>query len=297
MRLATNEEHTYNEQSYQRQRAHAATLNNLGLSESEAVQYVLMLSREENEAKNTNTMTASDHLAPGDVFEDDFEDVASHLTVEQNRSGVDSSSRLETTATIVPTNDSDGRNYQLSLLGSTNVNVLAIPSSGPSTVMSGSSKSSDILAGSAPGSRNSGGIAIRASSSVPALESSHHFPAFESTTSSPPKMSTSSSLPAARAISWSDLLKRSEEDDYRLSSSRNSQSQYQCNAGSGSRSFWKQYASTSSTSSTRVSPVSAGMYGQQGSGVQTEDMEDADLKLALELSLAEVHSQRFKRSE
>lgn len=65
---------------YGREREQRSTLDTLGLSESEAVEYVLMLSREEEEARQQTTI-----LDEG-VFEVDFDDLLGTRTSSRSRS-------------------------------------------------------------------------------------------------------------------------------------------------------------------------------------------------------------------
>ncbi|THH04240.1 hypothetical protein EW145_g5671 [Phellinidium pouzarii] len=69
---AAAESHVYAQQSHERRRAQLATLDSLGLDEHEALEYVLMLSRDEEETRR--------ELASEGVFEADFDDIPSSAT-------------------------------------------------------------------------------------------------------------------------------------------------------------------------------------------------------------------------
>lgn len=67
------EESKYSKRTYDRQREHRKGFNNLGLSEAEAVEYVLMLSRDEAAAHTAQAASSSSSVEEG-VFVGDFED-------------------------------------------------------------------------------------------------------------------------------------------------------------------------------------------------------------------------------
>ncbi|KAI5119555.1 hypothetical protein M0805_005619 [Coniferiporia weirii] len=84
-RQAAADSRAHVQQSYDRQRAQLETLDNLGLDEHEALEYVLMLSRDEEEARHRQGRDS--HRAEQEedgVFETDFDDIPStagdHLT-------------------------------------------------------------------------------------------------------------------------------------------------------------------------------------------------------------------------
>lgn len=73
-------ERAHTQRIYGREREQRSTLDTLGLSESEAVEYVLMLSREEEEARQRRT------IVDEGVFEGDFDDLPGTPTTSWSRS-------------------------------------------------------------------------------------------------------------------------------------------------------------------------------------------------------------------
>ncbi|KAF9476903.1 hypothetical protein BDN70DRAFT_838574 [Pholiota conissans] len=67
------DEAKYSKRAYGRELEHRAGLENLGLSESEAIEYILMLSRDEANQANLNAVTETSLEVDEGVFEGDFE--------------------------------------------------------------------------------------------------------------------------------------------------------------------------------------------------------------------------------
>ncbi|KII90181.1 hypothetical protein PLICRDRAFT_159580 [Plicaturopsis crispa FD-325 SS-3] len=94
-RAALEEEQRYRHKVFGREKEQHSTLENLGLDEVEAVEYVLMLSRDDEERRRMNSgpsFPSSSGSGPGegdDMFEDDFDD-AYASTSTHARSSADS---------------------------------------------------------------------------------------------------------------------------------------------------------------------------------------------------------------
>jgi WD40 repeat protein len=250
------EENAYARHTMGRERKHRSTLNMLGLSESEAVEYVLMLSREEEEHRRVS------HTIDEGVFEGDFED-ETFLPVASNSSTAHGSTIQSSPSSLY---DCHSRAYPRAARPMTNEKVQVSPVFVPEPMEAGVTisplKIPTSLPGSSTGTRSLPEVALSTSSS------SEHFPSISSSISS-----STSSLEHIRSA-WSTPLRS-------LPSSR----------GISSPHVGTPILRTSSAS---FSSASMDFHERQSEGepqahLDLEEM-DEDLKFAIELSLAEARS-------
>ncbi|KIJ64306.1 hypothetical protein HYDPIDRAFT_90798 [Hydnomerulius pinastri MD-312] len=260
------------QRTYGREREQRTTLTSLGLSELEAVEYVLMLSREEEERRRI-AMAVDEG-----VFEGDFDELpgTSFQSQPSPPSGYLSSRRSSSSSTY----HSNGRQYPRVTLPISNEKVQVSPPFVPEPMEAGTSISP--LGSMATGSGGqSGAMAVRSTSS----SSPVHFPAISSSLSSTPSsrggMSTHhsvSSSPDQPRSAWSTPM-RSVPPSPGPSSPR-------------SRVSTPVVARPSSSNmSMLTADIARNKEGlkKEESLPDLEEMDD-DLKFAIELSLAEARS-------
>lgn len=266
---AEAEHHASDQRSYSRQRAQHSALRNLGLDEHEAVEYLLMLSRDEELAREQMTVETDDG-----VFAGDMEGVpqTSHPSNQLDASAMGSLANSSSSAMASPSF------RPMPMLPQSNVKVQVTPPQRPEPMEAGglSLSSSPLALGSIP--RGSPSVSPVAERTPPDNDESH-FPAINTGSSSPNAHTPS---PSALSGSWTSKVKISP------SSTTNPAAM----GGPSSPTRFK----PSHRVDRMGSPNDASSYLSQSlaragsSTLSAQEQEEADLKLALELSLAEVMS-------
>ncbi|KAG1816768.1 WD40-repeat-containing domain protein [Suillus subaureus] len=246
------EDNTYARHTMGRESEQRSTLNVLGLSESEAVEYVLMLSREEEEHRRVS------HTLDEGVFEVDFED-ETFLPVASSSLTAGGSANQSSPSSIY------SRTYPRAALPMTNKKVQVSPVFVPEPMEAGVTISPlripTSLPGSSTGTRSLPEVARSASSSF------EHFPSISSSISS-----STSSLEHIRSA-WSTPL-RSPPSSH----------------GASSPHVGTPILRTSSASfSSSMEIHDRRSEGELLAPLDSDEM-DEDLKFAIELSLAEARS-------
>lgn len=245
-----------------RLQAQLATLEDLGLSEQEAVEYILMISRDEEESRREQYALDRSLVEDG-VFEADFDDDVSSTTEDLSSSSTSS--------------------YQVSPRASpffgpttSNVKVQVTPPIRPEPMEAGFSTSPLTLA------RGAGANLVPG----PSLENEEHFPSLSSSlsstgTSPSPRISPSVSA----AGSWSRRLNVSA-----------SPSETGASPGSMARNTVGQVVTPGQSLLSASLRMHDGNMPSTSTGRRTSGMDDnnfdADLRLAIELSLAEELSRQ-----
>ncbi|EJD05200.1 uncharacterized protein FOMMEDRAFT_166824 [Fomitiporia mediterranea MF3/22] len=253
--------------THERRRAHHAALVGLGLDEHEALQYVLMVSRDE---------AAHQTQAEESVFDADFEDASSAPLASRSSSRSEGHSTSDVSPPLGPSSS---------------------PSASPTSVRASPSlprqSSSEGGIGSSPL-----GLGIPPRRLVPpSLDDAEHFPIMGSSASSSSSLPRAS--PASASGSWSSPLKVAGSSSAALPSpvttvpvasipARRSVSGPATSSGPSLLSETLRMHREAESGGT----VSAGPSMPTKGGADEE--MDADLKLALELSLAEALSLREK---
>ncbi|KZT05066.1 uncharacterized protein LAESUDRAFT_656559 [Laetiporus sulphureus 93-53] len=292
------EEQAYMRRAFGREREQRSTLEHLGLSEVEAVEYVLMLSRDEEERRRESLASASSDAAYIDgVFMDDFDDAQMPVSGSDasltNDSNLASSSRTRS----LPGRDTSSVTASGHSLGPTlpapmNRKVCVSPRPVPEPMAAGFSASPS--SGSVSSSFNTQGF-----TSVPPPSDPDQFPAISRTPSSA-GVSVPSSPYSPDATHFSASGSGSPSS-YRSAWSIPLRSRH----SSRSASFHTNTSSSIGDVSDHMAPdnvvwsttgpslIAAGFGRQTSNGVQAplhEDQEDEELKFAIELSLAEARS-------
>lgn len=274
--MALDDEHTRDRRTYERQRAQLTTLNSLGLDEIEAVDYVLMLSRDEEERRR-----AAIPAAEG-VFQDDFDDIPA---TEPTSAGIDRH----------PTPVPFSRNIPSPSL---RLEVRSSPASLRTSVSPPLRSRVEVAARMRPESMEAGFGSHPASfpptfpshrsveptpeSTPPSLADADHFPAMASSHSSRESTRSISTSPDNKSsVSWSSVL--------RVSSGSNSPSPARSFVAPGVPASFGRRSSFAVSSGPSL--LAASLQSYQTSHASTladsTDSEDADLALAIRLSLAD----------
>lgn len=272
-RQEIDDQQAYVKRAYGREREQRSTLNNLGLDELEALEYVLMLSRDEAQARNMEFPAVSEE----GVFEGDFEGVSVYPTADFPSSSSTRSplSSLSHTSLPIPRTSPSMSNRK----------VQVSPRFRPEPTEAGF--------GISPLNLNAIASTVTASSNTvvthtvlsPSL--SDNFPPISPSTSNPGTPGTSfirhsvSSSPEASRSAWSTPRRSgppSEVPSPGLSSSFTSRA-----------TVWRTTPSTSSTSSESLAADLA-RHANVNVSERTGENMDADLKFAIELSLVEARS-------
>lgn len=240
-----------------REREQRSTLNMLGLSESEAVEYALMLSREEEEHHRVS------HTIDEGVFEGDFDDETILSVASCSSTAHDYALPVSNQSSLGSLCDHHSRTYPRAARPLTNEKVQVSPVFVPEPMEAGATISPlripKSLPGSATGTRDLPEVARSTSSSF------EHFPSISSSISS-----STSSLEHVRSA-WSTPL-RSPPSSHGASSPH-----------VGTPILRRSFSSSSMEIHERRSEE------QLQVPVDIDEM-DEDLKFAIELSLAEAHS-------
>ncbi|KZT67887.1 hypothetical protein DAEQUDRAFT_375983 [Daedalea quercina L-15889] len=293
-----DEEQSHTRRVFGREREQQSTLTHLGLNEVEAVEYVLMLSRDEEENRRLQRALAT----PEDdgVFMADFDDLQTPVSgpsvfIEHTPSPAMSSptssfsSRSYSNGSVVI----NGRSLPRTVPSQSNYKIQVSPRMRPEPMEAGFASSP--LNGSLSSSLNT-----QTSNSVPSTTDLDHFPPVSRTPSS-----TSVSVPSAPA-SPSALRRSGPGSPQSLRNawatpinSRQSSSSTPASATSSPLLAPRRSSPPTRTSSTGPSLISAGFARQtsRSSGspefaplTEQTEKEDEDLRLAIELSLAEARS-------
>ena len=292
------EEQVHTRRSFGREKEQLSTLAHLGLSEVEAVEYVLMLSRDEEEARRVGAAEAASRLGLGEegVFLADFDDVPTPMATPSSVFGSEAepsfvapspspSRRSSESAHSSPTSggSSGGRAFSRAAYvavraSSSNHKVQVSPRAQPEPMEAGSSFSTSLLP-----SRSASSSASASAGALPPLPQTSdpdQFPAVAAAMSRTPSSASGSSVrgsapgsPQSFRSAWSTPLRS-----------------LQPSSGAPSPSRIVGGATPPSESPSRSA---GGVSGRRGvapvSRAQEED-EDEDLRFAIELSLAEARS-------
>ena len=270
------EERKYTRRAVGRQKEHTSTLAHLGLSEAEALEYVLMLSRDEEEARRSRYAYGEDD----GVFMPDFEEASTPMATPSNAFGSAASSAAPSRTSSFSAHSSGsgeqpsvfygGRSLPRTVPSSSNHKVQVSPRMRPEPTEAGFSASP--LA--------SRSVSSSAGLPPPVLDASHFPIVAASRTSSGSAASDSSArssaagTPQSARSAWSTPL-RSLHSSGVPSPSR---------VGGG--------GASPSRSPTQLSGAVAGVPRRPPAPtpVNVDDEDDEDLKFAIELSLAEARS-------
>ncbi|KAH8112038.1 hypothetical protein DFH11DRAFT_1609389 [Phellopilus nigrolimitatus] len=296
-RQAAEDTHTQDQRSHERQRAQLATLGDLGLDEVEALEYVLMLSRDEEEARRVQERESESD----DFFAGDFDDIpAAESAPREALVSVHDESFEEVFPTPFP---SPPASLRLSPVRSnSNAKIQVSPPLRPEPMEAGFSTSPL-------------GINIAAQRSPPAVGNTEHFPVMSSSVSSRSAGTPVSPSPRmSPSVSWSSLVKsKSSASDGDGTRGHTGPGPGAASGSftvlpSGPRNAERQRSISSQLSARGPSLLSASLQLHRQSGPPEvdgpqdhrqaslvgdadEDM-DADLKLAIELSLADALSRQ-----
>ena len=254
-------EQAHTRRVFGREREQQRTLHNLGLSEVEAVEYVLMLSRDEEEVRRQREL---EHLRDDGVFAGSFdEDFQTPISSSSNF--LDRPAANEFTY--------NGRTYPRPLNPISNNRLHVSPRLRPEPMEAGSSGSPTSF------SLSSSLSSSRSGSSSQLARPDHHDPShFPSMSSTPTRRSISGSPESSRSA-WSTPLRMARSEG--PSSPR----------GGGS------LLSSPAARASGISLLSAQLERAQitgghavGPATSLQSDEDADLRFAIELSIAEARS-------
>lgn len=259
----------YAQRSYTRQRAQLAALGDLGLDEGEAVEYALMLSRDEEESRMEQD-AASRSLVPEGVFEADFEDIPS----------------VPESITASPASSSQVSPRSSPLFGPTasNIKVQVTPPFRPEPMEAGFSTSPLGLAGGS-GSQ---------SRPRPSLGNEDHFPSLSSSVSSTGESPSSRVSPSVSAAgSWSRRLNTSVPlSDTTSPPALGSSSLVRRSVSGPATPAGQSLLSASLRMHEQGAASPSASAGTRAVNAGREEEMDADLRLAIELSLAEELSRQ-----
>lgn len=269
-RRELEEERKHSQRAFGREREQMSTLAHLGLSEMEAVEYVLMLSRDEEEVRcQPRDLAESSRTAFRDdegVFIADFDDVPTPMATRSSMFGSEASSAPSSRASSFSAHsspNSDGiqpaRTFPRVAPSSSNHKIQVSPrlrpepmEAGPITLPLPARRVSQTAAASGP----------------PPASDLEHFPAVVSRASSSASASGSSASLAGSAPGSPQSIRSAWSTPLRSARSSEVPSPSPVVVGSPARAL---------TSAARMGPSHA-------------EEDDADLRFALELSLAEARS-------
>ncbi|RPD53649.1 hypothetical protein L226DRAFT_459056 [Lentinus tigrinus ALCF2SS1-7] len=272
------EEQTHTRRAFGREKEQLSTLAHLGLSEVEAVEYVLMLSRDEEEARRESTPDYSrPRVGEEGVFIADFDDVPTPMATPSNMFGSEPPSGISSKTSSFSAQSSPGSgSYTNGRLSSratpapslSNHKVQVSPRAHPEPMEAGFSTSSSPQ----PSRSASSSIGV-----VPSAFDSSHFPAVSRTPSSTSASGSSArdsapGSPQSVRSAWSTPLR----------------SLHSSEAPSPSPSRMGGALSPSQSPARSLSGVIAGPAPRAPPVSYAE--EDEDLRFAIELSLAEARS-------
>ncbi|KAI0702768.1 hypothetical protein C8Q76DRAFT_755783 [Earliella scabrosa] len=292
------EEQVHTRRSFGREKEQLSTLAHLGLSEVEAVEYVLMLSRDEEEARRVGAAEAASRLGLGEegVFLADFDDVPTPMATPSSVFGSEAepsfvapshshspSRRSSASAHSSPTSggSSGGRVFSRAAYvavraSSSNHKVQVSPRAQPEPMEAGSSFSTSPLPSRSASSSASAG----ALPPLPQTSDPDQFPAVAAAMSRTPSSASGSSVrgsapgsPQSFRSAWSTPLRS-----------------LQSSSGAPSPSRIVGGATPPSESPSRSVAGVSGRRGAVPVSRAQEDDEDEDLRFAIELSLAEARS-------
>ncbi|CAL1697479.1 unnamed protein product [Somion occarium] len=269
-------EQAHTRRTFGREREQQSTLAHLGLNEVEAVEYVLMLSREEEELRRRARAVAAN--ADEGVFFDDFDDVSTPLPTEEHffDSPIAGPSRATSSHHSVPSRGSRSLNGRalLHVVEPSSHKVHVSPRHPPEPLEAGPSISpNDSLPRSVSSSSS-------LSSSTPSPDDPLQFPSVSST---PIHRSVPGSVGSGQSA-WSTPLRRSES----VGGSSSPRATYSSVASSpaGEQHAFMQPSSLSS----RLGNLTMGPSTSASARTELEDREAEELRFAIELSLAEARS-------
>ncbi|KAJ8489426.1 hypothetical protein ONZ51_g2937 [Trametes cubensis] len=296
-RREVEEEQTHTRRTFGRHREQLSTLEHLGLSEVEAVEYVLMLSRDEEEARWRHAAESSAFREDEGVFMADFDDIPTPMATPSGMFGSESSSAISSrTSSFSGTSSSGagtsvfqgGRVLPRAMPSTSNHKIQVSPRFRPEPIEAGPSVSS------AP-NRSAG---ASASSSVgvppPPVSDIDQFPAFSRTPSSASVSGsggTGTSVPSTPASSVKGSISGSPQS-VRSAWSTPLRSLHSSEAPSPSRLGVGASPTLSLTRSLSgaLAGVNLSGHGDNGGELAFGDEDDEDLRFAIELSLAEARS-------
>ncbi|KAI0351234.1 hypothetical protein OH77DRAFT_1411533 [Trametes cingulata] len=290
-RRELEEEQTHTRRTFGREREQLSTLAHLGLSEVEAVEYVLMLSRDEEEARWRHAVESSAFREDEGVFMADFDDVPTPMATPSAMFGSRSSSAVSSRTSSFSGHSSPssgagtsvfqgGRSFPRAMPSTSNHKIQVSPRFRPEPMEAGSSVS-PLPSGSM--SAGSGGGA------PPPVSDTEHFPAVSRTPSSASgSASAGTSVPSTPASSVKDSMPGSPQS-VRSAWSTPLRSLQSSEAPSPSR------VGASPSQSPARSLSGAAIFAGSTSGrsdgpLAYVDEDDEDLRFAIELSLAEARS-------
>lgn len=320
-RCAADDEQAFDQRSYERQRAQLSTLGSLGLDEIEAVEYVLMLSRDEEEARNRNFNIAD--TSQDGVFQDDFDDILGEPSTRSNISRLNQEpvsapltwSSRDSSAVDVRYQAGSPSRFVWHSTSPMSTKVQVTPPLRPEPMEAGFSTSPIGGIDSVTSGRVS-----RTSSLSPSIGDTDQFPGIispsvsnanpasrNSSNDASPLTSPRVSPSTSTSVSWSEMVRNRIGDVSPIMQRSTNVTSAEVDTTSRGLRRVSNSANTSisplwrspSTSWTSQSLLSTRMqtHGQGASALEPissftdlEEEDDADLKLAIELSLAEALS-------
>ncbi|KAH9886927.1 hypothetical protein C8Q73DRAFT_657363 [Cubamyces lactineus] len=290
-RREVEEEQTHTRRTFGRQREQLSTLEHLGLSEVEAVEYVLMLSRDEEEARWQHAAESSAFREDEGVFMADFDDVPTPMATPSGMFGSESSSAISSrTSSFSGTSSSGagasvfqgGRALPRAMPSTSNHKIQISPRFHPEPIEAGPSISL------APSRSASASVGVP----PPPVSDIDQFPAFSRTPSSASGSGgTGTSVPSTPASSVKGSVSGSPQS-VRSAWSTPLRSLHSSEAPSPSRlgvGASPTLSPTRSLSGAHAGPTVSG-HGGSGGASMFGDEDDEDLRFAIELSLAEARS-------
>ncbi|KAI0632685.1 hypothetical protein C8Q77DRAFT_1059239 [Trametes polyzona] len=287
-RRELEEEQTHTRRTFGREREQLSTLAHLGLSEVEAVEYVLMLSREEEEARRRHTAVPTAAFGEDEgMFMGDFDDLPTPMATpnamfESQSPAVSrsssSSGHSSPTSGTAPGVFQGGRTFPRVVPSTSNHKVQVSPRPRPEPMEAGTS------AGSAP-SQSASSYGGRIGSLGSDID---NFPAVSRTTSSASGGGgAATSIPSTPATSTRDSVSGSPQS-VRSAWSTPLRSLHSSEAPSPSRVAVS--PTQSPTRSLSGALASTSLSGGGGATSAYAEDVDEDLRFAIELSLAEARS-------
>ena len=283
-RLALDDEHEHDVRTYERQRAQLSTLNNLGLDEVEAVEYVLMLSRDEEERRMAQSEVA---LSSEGVFED-FDDIPS---APRYTAPIATAARPYPTPAPSPPRSgwSSMADLRSPVMAPTSSKVQVTPPFRPEPMEAGFSTSPLMIS---PASSLQGGRSYYRrpqNYTPPSITDTDHFPGMASSVSSSRSASVSVSPEIRPSVSWSEMLKKTSPPS---SASRSPQAGFAVRSSAPSTRRQLSAPSGHSLLSDRLRGEGSSTTSSVSPSVSQSLDEDEELKYAIELSLAEALSRQ-----
>ncbi|KAI0334298.1 hypothetical protein GY45DRAFT_1243198 [Cubamyces sp. BRFM 1775] len=299
-RREVEEEQTHTRRTFGRQREQLSTLEHLGLSEVEAVEYVLMLSRDEEEARWRHAAASSAFREDEGVFMADFDDVPTPMATPSGMFGSESSSAISSrTSSFSGTSSSGagtsvfqgGRALPRAMPSISNHKIQVSPRFRPEPIEAGPSISPT------PGRSAIASASSSAGVPPPPVSDIDQFPAVSRTPSSASASGSGgagTSVPSTPASSVKGSVSGSPQS-VRSAWSTPLRSLHSSEAPSPSRLGVGVSPTLSPTRSLSGALAGATLSGHSGHGESGGapafgDENDEDLRFAIELSLAEARS-------